>query len=79
MSAVRELYLQDRIAIVTGGCGGIGTAICERFVKEGATVYAADITSDEGALATGDEARYASGQLWIIDGGLTAQVQQMRL
>ena len=25
-----------------------------------------------------DEARYASGQLWIIDGGLTAQVQQMR-
>ncbi len=24
-----------------------------------------------------DEARYASGQLWILDGGLTAQVQQM--
>lgn len=27
----------------------------------------------------GDEARYASGQLWILDGGLSAQVQQMRL
>ncbi|MNF03346.1 2-keto-3-deoxy-L-fuconate dehydrogenase [compost metagenome] len=27
----------------------------------------------------GDEARYASGQLWILDGGLTAQVQQMKL
>ncbi|MEX0345420.1 MAG: SDR family NAD(P)-dependent oxidoreductase [Rhizobiaceae bacterium] len=26
-----------------------------------------------------DEARYASGQLWIIDGGLSAQVQQMKL
>jgi len=26
-----------------------------------------------------DEARYASGQLWIMDGGLTAQVQQMNL
>jgi meso-butanediol dehydrogenase/(S,S)-butanediol dehydrogenase/diacetyl reductase len=26
-----------------------------------------------------DEARYASGQLWIIDGGLSAQVQQMRI
>ncbi|MCB1363314.1 MAG: SDR family oxidoreductase [Rhodobacteraceae bacterium] len=26
----------------------------------------------------GDEARYASGQLWVLDGGLTAQVQQMR-
>ena len=27
----------------------------------------------------GDEARYASGQLWVLDGGLSAQVQQMRL
>ena len=27
----------------------------------------------------GDEARYASGQLWVLDGGLTAQAQQMRL
>ncbi len=26
-----------------------------------------------------DEARYASGQLWVIDGGLSAQVQQMHL
>lgn len=25
------------------------------------------------------EARYASGQLWVLDGGLSAQVQQMRL
>lgn len=26
-----------------------------------------------------DEARYASGQLWVLDGGLTAQVQQMKV
>jgi len=26
-----------------------------------------------------DEARYASGQLWVLDGALTAQVQQMRV
>ena len=26
-----------------------------------------------------DEARYATGQLWVLDGGLTAQVQQMRV
>ena len=25
-----------------------------------------------------DEARYATGQLWVLDGGLSAQVQQMR-
>jgi len=37
-----------------------------------------DVASLANWLA-GDEARYASGQLWILDGGLTAQVQQMRL
>ena len=37
-----------------------------------------DIASLVKWLAS-DEARYASGQLWIIDGGLSAQVQQMRL
>ena len=26
-----------------------------------------------------DEARYASGQLWVLDGGLSAQVQQMKI
>ena len=26
-----------------------------------------------------DEAQYASGQLWIIDGGLSAQIQQMKI
>lgn len=31
------------------------------------------------AWLAGDEARYASGQLWVLDGGLSAQVQQMRL
>jgi len=38
----------------------------------------ADIANLVNWLAS-DEARYASGQLWVMDGGLTAQVQQMRL
>jgi meso-butanediol dehydrogenase/(S,S)-butanediol dehydrogenase/diacetyl reductase len=37
-----------------------------------------DIANLANWLAS-DEARYASGQLWILDGGLSAQVQQMRL
>lgn len=37
-----------------------------------------DIANLANWLAS-DEARYASGQLWVIDGGLSAQVQQMRL
>lgn len=52
-SAVRKDYLKGHVAVVTGGCGGIGTAICTRFANEGATVYAADITEGAGAQPAG--------------------------
>lgn len=35
--------LDGRIAIVTGGAGGIGLGVTERFVAEGARVVAADV------------------------------------
>ncbi|MEH6576558.1 MAG: SDR family NAD(P)-dependent oxidoreductase [Amphritea sp.] len=34
---------QNKVAIVTGGAGGIGTAICERLATEGATVIVCDL------------------------------------
>jgi rhamnulose-1-phosphate aldolase/alcohol dehydrogenase len=42
--------LAGRIALVTGGAGGIGSAIAQRLLADGACVVLADI--DEGALAT---------------------------
>jgi len=39
----------NRIVLVTGGRGGIGRAIVERFIHEGATVYAADL-NEHGSL-----------------------------
>ena len=37
--------LDGKVAFVTGGRGGIGRAICARFVREGAYVFAADLTA----------------------------------
>ena len=49
-SAVREGYLAGKVAVVTGGRGGIGTAVCARFAAEGAAVYATGLS---GPAASG--------------------------
>ncbi len=41
--------LEGKTAFVTGGTGGIGSAICERFEREGADVIAADLTENGGS------------------------------
>ncbi len=46
--------LDGKIALVTGGRGGIGRAVVARFLQEGATVYAADLT-EQGSLAEHDD------------------------
>ena len=43
------MMLDGKTAFVTGGTGGIGSAICERFEKEGAQVIAADLADHGGA------------------------------
>ena len=40
--------LQDKIAIVTGGANGIGSAVSELFAEEGAWVLIADIEEEPG-------------------------------
>ena len=40
--------LNDKVAIVTGGVSGIGKAIVELFVKEGAKVVIADLNEKLG-------------------------------
>ncbi len=53
--------LDDKVAVITGGCSGIGLATVELFVAEGARVVIADIQDERGAALAGrfgDRARY---------------------
>ncbi|HET9667511.1 MAG TPA: SDR family oxidoreductase [Desertimonas sp.] len=51
------MRLQDRVAIVTGGGSGIGTAYARRFVAEGAKVMIADIGEEQGQKAAAELAQ----------------------
>jgi NAD(P)-dependent dehydrogenase (short-subunit alcohol dehydrogenase family) len=42
------MRLSGKTALVTGGASGLGLAICERFVAEGASVIIADIDVEAG-------------------------------
>jgi NAD(P)-dependent dehydrogenase (short-subunit alcohol dehydrogenase family) len=45
MSALRR-----KVALVTGGAGGLGTAICRMLVAEGATAVVADVRGEQAEL-----------------------------
>ena len=47
--------LSGKIAVVTAAGQGIGRAVAERFLAEGATVYATDLREDLLATLTGAE------------------------
>src|SRR3984893_17198041 len=59
-AAVAGALLADRVAVVTGGGGGIGAATARLFAQHGARVVIADIDS-ERAQQTADEITTACG------------------
>ena len=48
------MRLKDRVAILTGGAGGIGREACELFTAEGAKLMIADVDFD-GATKLSEE------------------------
>ncbi|NMC87481.1 MAG: SDR family NAD(P)-dependent oxidoreductase, partial [Candidatus Moranbacteria bacterium] len=50
------MRLKDKVAIVTGANSGIGRAVAEKFVSEGAKVVFSDINGDESSVSEFGEA-----------------------
>lgn len=89
--------LDGKIALVTGGRGGVGRAVCERFEREGATVFSADlseggsldaatdapgafqrldVTSEDEVIAAMDRVRTNAGRLDILVNAAAIEIEE---
>ena len=55
--------LKNKLALITGGAGGLGTALAQGFVAEGARVIVVDVDLAK-AEAVAQSLREAGGQAW---------------
>lgn len=63
----------NKVVVVTGAAGGIGSAICRRFAQEGAHVIVTDADAT-GATVTADALRAAGGLAYAVPADIgTAQ------
>ncbi|KAJ0978334.1 hypothetical protein J5N97_013808 [Dioscorea zingiberensis] len=67
--------LEGKVAIVTGGAGGIGEAIVRLFARHGAKVVAADINDTAGELLA--DALFPSVTFMHCDVSVEADVEQL--
>jgi 3-oxoacyl-[acyl-carrier protein] reductase len=70
----KNMLLEGKVAIITGGAAGIGRATAEKFAAEGATVIICDMAEDAGkqvAESIGgrfdsiDVSDYAAMKAWV--------------
>lgn len=66
--------LRDKVAVVTGGGGGIGAAICRRFAEEGTVVAVLDLNGEAAGRVAG-EIHAAGGKAKAYPVDLTVQEQ----
>ncbi len=71
------MRLQDRIAIVTGAARGIGRAIAEAYVREGAKVVLADINAELGEETAAELGRDGEARFIACDVGDKAQAEAL--
>lgn len=57
--------LKNKVAIITGGAGGIGQGIATAFVKEGAKVVIVDLNEETGKEAVKNLQKYQANSMFI--------------
>ncbi|HTI66967.1 MAG TPA: SDR family NAD(P)-dependent oxidoreductase [Caulobacteraceae bacterium] len=55
----------DRVAVVTGGGGGIGFAVCRRLAAEGARIVMADRSPDKAQGRVDELRRVGAPEVWV--------------
>ncbi|MCG8427843.1 MAG: beta-ketoacyl-ACP reductase [Chromatiales bacterium] len=69
-----------RLAVVTGGMGGIGTAICQRLAQDGCKVVATYHPAEEEKLADWSAARAAEDlQIGLVKGDVSSAEDSARM
>lgn len=68
---IKAMNLQNKTAVVTGGCGGLGAAISHAFLEAGANVVAIDINRDLISTFTTQAEKAYSGKVLVQDCDIT--------
>ena len=93
MTGPARMMLTGRTALVVGGRGGIGRAVVDRFLREGATVYVADlpepgtdadgarslpldVTSEQQVAAAMDTIRAEAGRLHVLVNAAGVEIEK---
>ena len=61
------MKLQDKVAIITGGAGGVGKGIALAMAKEGAKVVIVDVNEDAGNETIAELKKHSDAHLIISD------------
>jgi NAD(P)-dependent dehydrogenase (short-subunit alcohol dehydrogenase family) len=68
------MQLRDKVVVVTGGGGGIGRALCQRFAAEGARAI---VVADRDESAARKTAQDVGGRAVVTDSGVEADLVRL--